>query len=131
MGKLNKKLEELRDNYNNACNAYLDELIKMWELDKAYGFWVASEVGGTYIYGDTGLCIDMDNIIYVVNNNVSRREYMEWLDYCVWCGGYEFASPTLKSWMSGCPRIGVEVQNRLDSMKNELDKLISETKEQF
>lgn len=121
-------LRLLRENYEKACNGYLLALSNMWEWDcKSYGFWIGDEVGGIYAYGDTTF-INMDDIIYCVENNVSKDTYDEWSEYCVWASHYELSHPNLKSWVMGCPRISETQRDKIDSARNELDRLIDEMK---
>ena len=124
-------LRALREDYEKACNGYLVTLLNMWELDSHYGFWVSDEVGGTYSYGDTGLYLNMDDMIYVVENNISEQSYREWLDYCVWAEEFNQTVPNLRSWHHGFPRVDEATQKKLSDMKHELNKLIEETKEKF
>lgn len=127
--EIKRNIKEL---WESACNSYLLELCNMWELDaKSYGFWVGDEIGSVYSYGDTGLFIDMQNIKYCVENDVSYSEYMDWLDYCVWASDFGQNKPNLPSWHKGCPRVDVVTQERLSAMKYELEKLMQETKEKF
>ena len=122
----------LREKFNEVCNGYLLELANMWELDcKEYGYWVGDEIGGTFSYGDSGLFIDLDNIIYCVEHDVTYSQYMDWLDYCVWAAEFEQPVPNLKSWCMGCPRVDAATQEKLSSMRFELEKLIQETKDKF
>ena len=118
----------LKDEYEKNCNKYLLELYNMWELDAHYGYWVSDNIGGTLCYGDTGLFIDMDNIRYCVENDISYSQYMEWLDYCVWAADFEQDVPNLKSWCKGCPRVDVATQEKLSAMRTELMRTIEETK---
>lgn len=120
----------IKEQYERACNAYLLELANMWDLDcKSYGFWVGDEVGGTYSYGDTGLFIDMNDIKYCVENDITYSEYMDWLDYCVWAEEFKQEMPNLRAWHNGCPRVDVATQEKLSAMKFELERLIKETKD--
>jgi len=121
-------LRVLREDYEKACNGYLVTLLNMWELDASYGFWVSDEVGGVYSYGDTGLYLNMDDMIYVVENNISEQFYQEWLDYCVWAGEFNQTVPNLRAWHHGFPRVDEATQKKLSEMKRELDKLIEENK---
>ena len=124
-------LRMLKENYEKACNDYLHVLARMWEWDcKSYGFWIGDEVGGIYSYGEQ-LFINMDNIIYVVENDISYSTYMEWLDYTVWASEFGQSIPNLKSWVSGCPRVDQATQEKLSAMKYELAKLMEETKNKF
>lgn len=124
-------LRVLREDYEKACNGYLVILLNMWELDSSYGFWVSDEVGGTYSYGDTGLYLNMDDMIYVVENKISEQSYRDWLDYCVWAEEFNQTVPNLRSWHHGFPRVDEATQKKLSDMKHELNKLIEETKEKF
>lgn len=121
-------LRALREDYEKACNGYLVTLLNMWELDASYGFWVSDEVGGTYSYGDTGLFLNMDDMIYVVENNISEQSYQEWLDYCVWASEFNQTVPNLRAWHHGFPRVDEATQKKLSDMKRELNKLIEESK---
>ena len=56
----------LKDQWEQACNGYLVELLRMWELDAHYGCWIGDDVGGVYDYGDGMVTISMDNIIYIL-----------------------------------------------------------------
>lgn len=125
-------LRLLRENYENACNAYLLALANMWEWDCSgdYGFWIADEVGGVYSYGDS-LFIDMEDIIYCVENNISEDAYYEWQEYCVWANNFNQNVPNLKSWCMGCPRVDKATQEKLTAMRNELNELIKDTKAKF
>lgn len=118
---------ELKKHWTTACNSYLLELCNMWELNVSDGFWAADEVGGTWCHGDT-LFIDMNDVRFCVENDVSYSEYMDWLDYCVWASEFNQTVPNLKSWHMGCPRVDVATQERLSAMKFELERLIVETK---
>lgn len=120
-------LDHLRKNYEKACNAYLVALLDVWELDPHYGYWIADEVGGLYAYGDC-VFINMQDIIYCVENNVSYNTYMEWLDYCTWAEEFGQDTPNIESWCMGCPRVSDEEQKKLTDMKLELNKLMEETK---
>ena len=124
-------LRALREDYEKACNGYLVTLLNMWELDASYGFWVSDEVGGTYSYGDTGLYLNMDDMIYVVENNISEQSYREWLDYCVWAEEFNQTVPNLRAWHHGFPRVDEATQKKLSEMRYELDRLIEKTKGKF
>lgn len=121
---------QLKKQWESACNYYMVEICNMWDLDASNGFWVADEIGGTWCYGET-LFIDMDNVKFCVENDVSYSEYMDWLDYCVWASEFNQSVPNLKSWHKGCPRVDVATQERLSAMKYELERLMEETKEKL
>ena len=43
--------KRLKEQYEKACNGYLVELLRMWEFDSYYGYWISEEIGGVYDYG--------------------------------------------------------------------------------
>lgn len=124
-------LRLLRENYENACNSYLLALANMWELDcKSYGYWIGDNVGGIYAYGDFAF-IEMADIIYCVEHNISPKTFNEWNDYCLWAIEFKQTVPNLKSWCMGCQRVDVETQKKLSAMKLELEEIMKDTKAKF
>lgn len=125
-----KGFEELRARFNLACNSYVIELLKSWDIDNNECFWVSNEVGGTYMINDT-LALNMDEIIYVVENNISFNECLEWIDYNMKCHEYSFNTMCLRAFHQGAPRVPQETFDTLDKMKADLDDAIKHAKEQF
>ena len=121
------KAKQLRTAYEKACNDYLSELLKMWELDGHYGYWIADEVGGVYDY-DGGFTINMDDIIYCVENGVTERQYYEWQEYICDASEFGFDLPNLKSWMHGCPRTPQETFDKLRAMKRDIAAAVEDEK---
>ena len=121
--------ELLKKNYKDACNAYLRTLADAWEWDlESYGFWIADCVGETYSYGDC-MFINMEDIIFCVENDIKQNEYVEWQDYCLFANEFNQNIPNLKAWHNGCPRLSKDAQKHLISLKERLDKTIQEYKE--
>ena len=119
---------QLKEQWKQACNGYLCELLRMWELDSYYGYWIAEEIGGVYDYGGS-FTIGMDDIIYCVENDVTQQQYMEWQDYIFDAAEFGFDTPNLRSWMKGCPRTSAETFEHLREIKAMLNKAIEEEKE--
>jgi hypothetical protein len=120
---------QLKDQWEKACNSYLCELLRMWELDAHYGYWIGDETGSVYDYGDGMITISMDNIIYCVEHDVTQEQYMEWQDYNSEAYEFGFDTPNLKSWMRGCPRVSHEAFERLRKLKADLNDAIKEEQE--
>ena len=118
----------LKENYEQACNGYLIELMRMWEWDGHNGYWVSEEVGSVYAYGDW-IFIGMDDIIFCVENDVEENEYEDWQEYCVFANEYKQVIPNFPSWHKGCPRLTKEQQDKLIAIKKSLDEGIEEYKE--
>ena len=120
----------LKKQFEKAVNDYVDALLCMWELDKHDGYFIGDEVGGIYAHGET-IFIKMDEIIFCVENNVSMETYMEYSEYCLKCKEYNFNIPNLPSYFKGCPTVPQETFDKLDAMKEELNKCINDTKSKF
>ena len=121
----------LREQWEKACNGYLVELLRMWELDAYYGYWIGEEIGGVYDYGGGMFTIGMNDIIYCVEHDIGREQYIEWQEYCCDAAEFGFDMPNLKSWMMGCPRTSQEVFKKLREMKKILDDAIKAEKEKY
>lgn len=121
----------LREQWEKACNGYIVELLRMWELDAYYGYWIGEEIGGVYDYGGGMFTIGMKDIIYCVEHGVGREQYIEWQEYCCDASEFGFDMPNLKSWIMGCPHTSQEVFKKLRKMKAELNEAIKAEKEKF
>lgn len=121
----------LREQWEQACNGYTMALLRMWELDAYYGYWIGEEIGGVYDYGGGMFTIGMNDIIYCVEHDIGREQYIEWQEYCCDASEFGFDMPNLKSWIMGCPRTSQEVFKKLREMKKILDDAIKAEKEKF
>lgn len=129
MKKTKKTVKEiLRDLYKKACNGYIEELLRMWELDAHYGYWVGDEPGTVYCYGDTHN-LSMEEIIYIVGNDIEEDEVLAWEDYCLDAHEFGFDMPNLRSWHRGCPRTPKETFDHLRELKANLAKAVEDEKE--
>ena len=106
-------------------------MLRMWELDAYYGYWIGEEIGGVYDYGGGMFTIGMNDIIYCVEHDIGREQYIEWQEYCCDAAEFGFDMPNLKSWIMGCPRTSQEVFKKLRKMKEELNEAIKAEKEKF
>lgn len=120
--------KELKEQYEKACTAYRDELLRMWELDEYYADWIADEIGGTLDYGCGMFTLNMDEIIYCVDNDVTEAEVMEWQEYICDASEFGFDIPNLRSWHKGRPRIPASAFERLREMKRALEDAVEEEK---
>lgn len=122
---------QLKEQWKQSCNGFLVELLRMWELDAHYGYWIADETGSVYDYGDGMFTISMDDIIYCVLADITREQYMEWQEYICNAAEFNFSTPNLRSWIRGCPRIPSEVFDKLRKLKADLDNAVEEEKKRM
>jgi hypothetical protein len=73
--------------------------------------------------------INMDDIIYCVEHDVTKEEYIEWQEYICDAAEFGFDTPNLKSWMMGCPRTPEATFKRLRKLKADLNNAINEEQE--
>lgn len=124
----NKEKELLREAYDKACYSYVVSLLEMWELDAHYGYWSGERPGTIYHYGETH-DLDMEEIIYIVENDIEENEVLEWEDYCLQAYEFGFSVPNIMSWHKGCPRVEDGTFERLRGLKRELEDAVEEEKE--
>ena len=117
----------LKEQYEKGCNGYLCELLRMWELDAHYGYWSGDEPGTIYHYGDTHN-LSMEEIIYIVENDIEEDEVLAWEDYTLEAFEFGFITPNLRAWHMGCPRTPQETFERLRQLKADLDNAVEEEK---
>lgn len=67
---------ELYEYYKILCNAYLYKLKRLWDLSDESLRWVNDNIGIELQYG-WDYYIPMRDIIFIVCNNVSKKEYFE------------------------------------------------------
>ena len=122
--------ERLRDQYKWACNSYLVEMLNMWELDAHYGYWNSDEPGTVYHYAETHN-LTMEDIIYIVENDIEEAEVLEWEDYCLDAYEFKFTTPNLRAWHMGCPRTTKETFDRFRQLQADLNKAVEEEKQRM
>lgn len=120
----------LKEQYKKACNGYLVELLRMWELDAYYGYWNSDQPGTIYHYGETHN-LTMEDIIYIVENDIKEDEVLEWEDYCLDAYEFNFTTPNLRAWHMGCPRTSKETFDHLRSLKKDLADAVEEEKQRM
>ena len=121
---------ELKKAYEKVCNNYRDELLRMWELDAHYGYWNSDQPGTIYHYGEVHN-LTMEEIIYIVDNDIEESEVMVWEDYTLDALEFGFDVPNLMAWHRGCPRVPFETYKRLRQMKASLEKFVDDEKERL
>lgn len=117
---MNKKL---RQNFEKAVGDYTKALLKMWELDAHYGYWIGDDMTGVYAYGDD-IFINLSDLIYIVDNKVELKDVEEWQEYCVFAHEFNQTIPNLPSWVKGCPRLNEAEKQRLIDAKRDFEDTV-------
>ena len=121
---------ELKVAYETVCKCYKDAMLRLWELDEHYGYWNSDQPGTVYHYGEVHN-LTMEEIVYIVDNDIEESEVMVWEDYTLDALEFGFDVPNLMAWHRGCPRIPNATFDRLRQMKADLEKFVDDEKDRL
>lgn len=113
--------EELRLNYNAACNAYLAAFCEKHGYDYDPDAWTGNDPGGIAEVGD--LFVSMADILTDIDMDAPEEEYAKYYDYCLRVGSVangELQTPNYDSWLRGCPRMDEEQIARLEELQRDI-----------
>jgi len=123
----------LKQNYEKACNDYLDAFCVKHGFNRFDTYWIADRVGEIADIAD--YTVDMSTIIDDIELDAPEEEFLAWYDYCTEMHflGAE-TTPNFRSWVKGCPRKTKEEieelrqhHQKIVETKEELERLIKET----
>lgn len=121
--------EKIKKDFETACEEYLKALCEMFEMPYEKDAWVGSDVGTVASVGD--YFIGFDEIRYIVDNDLTLDEYLQYYDYCLEAYDYSITAPNLENWHKGCPRATKEDFANIRKAKKHLEELIEETKKRL
>lgn len=131
--KMNIDKKSLKEDYETSCYNYLIALLDAWGYDaektSINGWWVGDDIGGVFCLNDNTF-INMEEIIYCVDNDIDEETYDDYCNYNLKCAEYGFNQMNLKSFINGAPRIDNETFSRLGEMKQQLNCEIEKIKEE-
>lgn len=113
--------EELKLNYNAACNAYLAAFCEKHGYDYDPDLWVGDAPGGIVGVGD--LFVSMADILTDIDRDAPEKEYIKYYDYCMRVGSIangELKTPNYDSWLRGCPRMDEDQIARLEGLNRDV-----------
>ena len=122
-------IKQLEKRYSDTCEEYLKTFCKNYDRRYELDSWVAGDCGTIACVGD--YFFDFHDVIkYAVDNNLTDwNEVVEWYDYTLFANEYNQTIPNFQSWHKGCPRLSIEEQKHLVSLKEMLDKAIKDYKD--
>lgn len=118
----------LEQAYVKACNDYIQAFAKHYDVTVDNDDWVAGDVGGTICINDE-FFLNMEEIRFMLKNNMSWEAFLDWWDYCLDCHYLGLDSMNLRSWFKGAPRHTKEARDKIRKAKKELEDLIKEENE--
>lgn len=110
--------EVLKNNYEIACNAYLEAFCDKhgFDYDVAKDDWVANVVGDCCMLGD--FCVSFDDMRTDIDMDAPKEEYFNYYDYYLEAYELGFICPNYANWLRGCPRLSEEQRKSLRESKN-------------
>lgn len=126
-----KEKQSLADLYARVAEAYARELVLRYftnEEGKCEHQWEDSD---HWLLNVADNLFTLNDIRYIVDNNVPYETWKEWDRYCQRVSKFDMPMPSLHSWHKGCPRMSEEHIRQLEDMKTELLRLIDEEKERI
>ena len=116
----NGTLKSIQNDFKRIAYSYADALCELFELNKEEGWWIGDDIGGVYCNGDM-YCITFDEIRYIVDNGISKDEFLEYEEYVSFCLEFNLSAPNLQSWVYGCHLHSKETIQYLRKLKREFD----------
>ena len=116
----------LKLHYKAACNNYAYELMRQWELPADDCWWAADEIGGIWCFLQGELALNMQEIIYCIDNDVSLGDYMRYMDYCADCKRVGLPTCNLMHFAENKGIYPQETLDKLKTMHEEVEALTQE-----
>lgn len=98
-----RKLRTLKKDYEACCNEYRRWLCEMWDLNYEDTWWHGDHVGSGLFIVDWWMPLDIEELRYIVENNVTEKDWLEW---CAFVeseinNGKDHPRISFWSWMKG------------------------------
>lgn len=123
--------KELKQNFENACNAYLKAFCEKhgYDYEDAHDSWAAGDVGGVVICGDQ--FVSLATIRTDIDMDAPEEEFLKWYDYTSEVTAYDLPSMNFQNWLKRAPRIPRESIENIKARRQEFDDLIKEAEDLY
>lgn len=119
-----KKIDDLFVRYNEVCNEITRAFAEKYDVSVDDEDWTKNHQGGVFV--NEIFYINLDDVIMMLDKDVSFDEFIRWWDYCEECRELGLGDCNLRAWVMNCPRHSKESIERLKSLRQELNDLIKE-----
>lgn len=119
--------KDLRENYNDACNAYLKVFCAKHDYSFEKDMWVGNEPGTVAACGDE--FFNMATIKTDIDKDAPEEELLKWYDYTLDADEFHLPVPNYDHWLMGCPRTDKEWFENMREKRKKLAELIKEEQE--
>lgn len=115
---MNKKLEDLKTRHESLKDEYARYFCKQMGLDINDAYFT----GNVFCVGD--YFIDMQTIVYAVNNEIKDTTFFDWYNYNLTLGEENLGNVSLEAYVKGNLEYNIDEITRLQNLKD----IISESK---
>ena len=113
----NSHRQLLKQNYEKACNAYLEAFCHKHNFQSSY--WIANRVGEIADCNEF-FSVDMADIRTDIDEDAPEKEFFDWYDYYIDASEFNITAPNFHNWLHGCPRTSQDEFKALRKQKQEL-----------
>ena len=121
--------QQLKKNYDNACNAYLKAFCDKHDFYYEDAYWCGDDVGG--IADCSSYTFDMATIRTDIDEGAPKDELMKYYDYLINASEFNLTTPNYHSWIHGCPRTSNEWFKDMYNKREEFENYIKEENKKY
>lgn len=124
--------EEYIVEYEETCNQLVSHFCWHYDLNEfdPEMDWIGDVPGSTACINEE-YYISMEDIVFMLRNDLSWDEFLEWYDYCADVASLDLHPINLRAWVKGAPRYDAKALERLHELHHEIDELTKEISEGF
>lgn len=119
----------LKQNYENACNAYLKAFCDKHDFYYEDAYWCGDDIGGTA--DCSTYTFDMATIRTDIDEDAPKEELMKHYDYSLKAIEFGLAIPNFHAWIHGCPRTSKEWFEDMRVRRKSFENAIKEENEKI
>nr|WP_295440286.1 hypothetical protein [uncultured Prevotella sp.]DAV55020.1 MAG TPA: hypothetical protein [Caudoviricetes sp.] len=119
----------LKQNYENACNAYLKAFCDKHDFYYEDAYWCGDDIGG--IADCSTYTFDMATIRTDIDEDAPKEELLKYDEYCLNALEFKLPAPNFHAWIHGCPRTSDEWFKMMHNAKEDFENKIEEEKNKF
>lgn len=113
---MNKKLEDLKTRHESLKNEYVQYFCKQMGLDDNGSYFT----GNIVCIGD--YFIDMQTIVYAVNNEIKDTTFLDWYNYNLTLGEENLGDVSLENYVKGNFEYSIDEITRLQNLKDTISE---------
>jgi len=124
---MKKKMNNLKQSYESACNAYLKAFCLKHDFDYEPDCWVGKYVGTICQIAD--YFVDMTTIRTDIDMDAKEDEFIKWYDYSLRVGTLGCTGiPNFENWLRRCPIRSEDEILAMEATRRKIEELEKELK---